>query len=67
MKDFRERLLNTARSMDFDSIDPVQQTRIDTKRQKKEERTSSWEEKMLHGQSVQQTKEVGNQDSWEYL
>ena len=67
MKDFRERLLNTARSMDFDLIDPVQQTRIDTKRQKKEERTSSWEEKMLHGQSVQQTKEVGNQDSWEYL
>ena len=33
----------------------------------KEERAILWEEKMLHGQFVRQTKEVGKQDRWQWL
>ena len=42
-------------------------TTIEAKKQKTEERTVSWEEKMLHSQIVRQTKEVGNQDNWPWL
>ena len=48
--------------MDIDLIEPIRETTIKAKKQKKEEKTISWEEKMLHGQFVRQTKEVGNQD-----
>ena len=65
VKESRERLLTSARSMDIDLIEPIQETTIKAKKQKKkEERTISWEEKMLHGQFVRQAKEVGNQDRW---
>ena len=53
--------------MDIDLIEPVREATIEAKKQKKEERTISWEEKMLHGQFVQQTKEVGNQDRQQWL
>ena len=59
-----ERLLTAARSVDIALVEPIRETAIETKNQKKEERTISWEEKMLHGQFVRQTKEVGNQDRW---
>ena len=61
------RLLTAASSVDIDLIEPIPETTIEAKKQKKEERTISWEEKMLHGQFVQQTKEIGNQDSWQRL
>ena len=67
VKEFRERLLNAARSVDIDLIEPIQQTTIEAKKQKKKERTISWEKKILHSQFVRQTKEVGNQDRWEWL
>ena len=41
------------RSVDIDLIEPIQETRIETKKQKKEEKTISWEEIMLHSQFVQ--------------
>ena len=63
VKESRERLFTAARSVDIDLIEPIRETTIEAKKQKKEERTISWEEKMLHGQFAQQTKEVGNQDS----
>ena len=67
VKEFRERLLNAARSVDIDLIEPIQQTTIEAKKQKKKERTISWEKKILHSQFVRQTKEVGNQDRWKWL
>ena len=67
VKESRERLLTAARSVDIDLIQPIQETTSEAKKQKKEERTISWEEKMLHGQLVRQTKEVGNQDRWQWL
>ena len=62
VKESRQRLLAAARSVDIDLIEPIRETTIKAKKQKKEEKTISWEEKMLHGQFVRQTKEVGNQD-----
>ena len=59
-----ECLLTAARSVDIALVEPIRETAIEAKNQKKEERTISWEEKMLHGQFVRQTKEVGNQDRW---
>ena len=67
VKESRERLLTAARSVDIDLIEPIRETTIEAKKQKKEERTISWEEKMLHGQIVRHTKEVGNQDNWPWL
>ena len=60
------RLITAARSVDIDLIQPVRETIIEAKKQKKKkQRPISCEEKMLHGQFVQQTKEVGNQDRWQ--
>ena len=56
VKESRQRLLAAARSVDIDMIEPIRETTIEAKKQKKEERTISWEEKMLHGQFVRQTK-----------
>ena len=67
VKESRDRLLTAAKSVDIDLIEPIRETTIETKKQKKEERTISWEEKMLHGQFVRQTKEVENQDRWQWL
>ena len=67
VKNSRERLLTAARSVDIDLIEPIRKTTIVPKKQKKEEKTTSWEGKMLHGQFVRQTKEVGNQDRWQWL
>ena len=67
VKEFRERLLNAARSVGIDLIEPIQQTTIEAKKQKKKERTISWEKKILHSQFVRQTKEVGDQDRWKWL
>ena len=66
-KESRERLLTASRPADIDFIEPIQETTIEAKKQKKEERTVSWEEKMLHDQFVRQIKEVGNQDRWQWL
>ena len=49
VKESRERLLTAARSVDIDLIEPIRETTTQAKKQKKEERTISWEEKMLHG------------------
>ena len=65
VKESRERLLTAARSVDIDLMQPIRETTIEAKKQKKEERKISWEEQMLHGQFVQQTKEVGNRDRWQ--
>ena len=51
------RLITAARSVDIDLIE--------AKKQKKKQRAISCVGKMLHGQFVQQTKEVGNQDRWQ--
>ena len=39
VKESRERLLTAARSMDIDLIEPIRETTIEAKKQKKEERT----------------------------
>ena len=44
LKDSRERLLNVARSVDIGLIEPIRQTTIEAKKQKKDERKISWEE-----------------------
>ena len=53
--------------MDIDLTQPIRKTTVKTKKQNKEERTISWEEKMLHGQFVRQTKEVENEDNCQWL
>ena len=60
-------MLTAARSVDIYLIEPIRETTKEAKKQKKEKRTISWEEKMLHAQFVQQTKEVGNQEKWQWL
>ena len=67
VKESRERSLTVARSVDICLIEPIRETTIQAKEQKKDERTISWEEKMLHGQFARQTSEVGNQDRWQWL
>ena len=52
LKESRERLLTTARSVDIDLIEPIRETTIEAKKQKKEERAISWEENMLHSQFI---------------
>ena len=43
VKESRERLLTAARSVDIDFIEPIQETTIEHKMQKKKEKTISWE------------------------
>ena len=43
--------------MDIDLIEPFRETATEAQKQKKEERTIYCEEKMLHSQSVRQTKD----------
>ena len=64
--EFRECLFTAARSVDIDLIEPIRETVIEAKKKNTEERTISWEEKMLHGQFVRQNKEVGNQNRCQY-
>ena len=45
VKESGERLLSAARSVDIDLIEPIRETSIEAKKQKKEERTISWEAK----------------------
>ena len=52
VKESRERLLTTARYVDIDLIESIQETTIEAMKQKKEERTISWEKRMLYGQFV---------------
>ena len=42
VKESRERLRTAARSMNIDLIDPIWETIIEAKKQRKEERTISW-------------------------
>ena len=67
VKESRERLLTAARFVEINLIEPIRETTIEAKKQKKEERTISWKEKMLHGQFARQTTEVGNQDRCQWL
>ena len=62
VKESRERLLTAAISVDIDLFEPIRKTAIEAKKQKKEEITISWKEKMLRGQFVRQTKVVVNRD-----
>ena len=50
VKESKERFLTAASSVDIDLTKPTRKTTFKAKEQKKEERTISWEEKMLHGQ-----------------
>ena len=45
VKDPRQHLLTAARSVDIDLIKPIKETTIEAKKQKKEKRKMSWEEK----------------------
>ena len=60
-------MFTAVRSVDNDLIEPIQETAIEAKKQQKGERTISWDEKMLHGQFLQQTKKRGNKDWWQWL
>ena len=62
VKESRERLLTAAISVDIDLFESIRKTAIEAKKQKKEEITISWKEKMLRGQFVRQTKVVVNRD-----
>ena len=44
VKESRECLLTTARSVDIDLLEPIQETTTEAKKQKKEERTIFWED-----------------------
>ena len=45
VKESRERFLTDVRSLDVDLIEQILETTIETQKQKKEERTTCWEEK----------------------
>ena len=49
-----------------DKIDGVEAASV-LKRSKKEERLEDWEEKVLHGQYLRQTKEVRSDQCWAWL
>ena len=55
-----ERLIQAARG---DKIDGLQVVSV-LKRSQKEERLEDWEEKVLHGHYLQQTKEVSSDQCW---
>ena len=58
-----ERLIHAARG---DNIDGLEDTRV-LKRSKKEKRFQDWEEKIVHGQYLRQTKEVKSDRCWACL
>ena len=58
-----ERLIQAARE---DKIDGLEAANV-LKRSKKEERLENWEEKVLHGQYLRQTKEVRSDQCWAWL
>ena len=58
-----ERLIQAARG---DKIDGLQAACV-LKRSKKEKRLKDWEEKVLHGQYLRQTKEVRSDQCWAWL
>ena len=49
VKESREHLFTAAKSVDIDLIEPIGETAIEAKKQKKEETAIYLEEKMLHG------------------
>ena len=55
-----ERLILAARG---DKIDVLEAASV-LKRSKKEKRLEDWEEKVLHGQYLRQTKEVRSDQCW---
>ena len=58
-----ERLIQAARG---DKVDGLEAVNI-LKRSKKEKRLEGWEEKVLHGQYLRQTKEVRSDQCWAWL
>ena len=58
-----ERLILAARR---DKIDGLEAASV-SKRSKKEKRLEDWEEKILHGQYLRQTKEVRRDQCWAWL
>ena len=58
-----ERLIQAARG---DKIDGLEAASV-LKRSKKEKRLEDWEEKVLHGQYLRQTKEVRSDQCWAWL
>ena len=58
-----ERLIQTARGHRIDGLEVVSAL----KRSKKEKGLEKWEEKVLHGQYLTQTKEVRSDQSWAWL
>ena len=58
-----ERLTQSARG---DKIDSLEVARV-LKRSKKEKRLRDWEEKVLHGQYLRQTKDVRSNQCWAWL
>ena len=58
-----EMLIQPARGDKIDGLEAVSVL----KRSKKEKRLEDWEEKVLHGQYLRQTKEVRNYQCWAWL
>ena len=58
-----ERLIQAARGDKIDGLEAVSVL----KRSKKEKRLEDWEEKVLHGQYLKQTKEVRSDQCWAWL
>ena len=58
-----ERLIQAARGNKIDSLE----TASVLKRSKKEKRLEDWEEKVIHGQYLRQTKEVRSDQCWAWL
>ena len=61
--DSEERLIQAARG---DKIDGLEAASV-LKRSKKEKRLEDWEEKVLNGQNLRQTKEVRSDQCWAWL
>ena len=59
----KERLIQATRG---DKIDGLEAASV-LKRSKKEKRLEDWEEKVLHGQYLRQTKEVRSDQCWAWL
>ena len=58
-----ERLIQAARGIKIDGLEAASAL----KRSKKEKRLEDWEEKVLHGQYLRQTKEVRCDQCWAWL
>ena len=63
LHDSEERLIQAARG---DKINGLEAASV-LKRSKKEKRLEDWEEKVLHGQYLRQTKEVRSDQCWAWL